>query len=411
MQQLTQRLLPRAAWSLALSLCAVSTVAAQNRLTLPAGSVILVRTNTTLESATLTQGQTFETTVADSLGIDEYSVIPAGSRIRGVVTFAQAATRQQSGVVEVSFDRITLPNGTAYPIVGRLTSTDPEERRQIESSADQRVVLVGGRGGIGAAIAGAGSTRSSSSGILGALGQLLSEGRNVSVPSGTPLAVRLDQAVTLRGLGRFRGNSAVFTSTDLIRAAQQALSQQNYYRGSVNGQLDYATQRALFQFQADRGLTATGNLDVRTAELLGVTTNLGGSVTGGSVIGGGTASGRVLSAAQASDLRRYATALLTRERTELGLTSLGRLDNRRNYSDSDIELWFAVSAFNDNVSLYEQLVRVTGNANGTAYAGTALVNAARRVDSALMSARPSSTFRNAWTQIRSQISYIDSNYR
>jgi peptidoglycan hydrolase-like protein with peptidoglycan-binding domain len=405
MQQTQRRILPRAAWSLALSLFAASTLAAQNRLTLPAGSVILVRTNSSLESSTLTQGQTFETTVADSVGIDDYAVIPSGSRIRGVVSYVQPATRQQSGVVEVAFNQLTLPNGSSYPIVGRLTSTDPTERRQIESSADQRVVLVGGRGGIGAAIAGAGSTRSSSSGILGALGQLLSEGRNVSVPAGTALAVKLDQAVTLRGLGRYRGNSAIVTSTDLIRAAQQALAQQNYYRGSITGQLDYATQRALFQFQADRGISATGNLDIQTANLLGITTNLGGSVIGG------TTSGRVLSPAQASELRRSATNLLTRERLDLGLTSLGRLDNRRNYSDSDIELWFAVSAFNDNAALYEQLARVSGNTSGTAYANAALVNAARRVDSALQSATTSSTFRNAWAQIRAQINYVDSNYR
>src|SRR5215213_2860638 len=114
MQQLTQRLLPRAAWSMALTLFAASTLAAQNRLTLPAGSVIIVRTTSSLESSSIRQGQTFETTVADSLGIDQYTVIPAGSRIRGMVNFAQAATRQQSGVIEVSFDRIVLPNGTAY---------------------------------------------------------------------------------------------------------------------------------------------------------------------------------------------------------------------------------------------------------------------------------------------------------
>jgi hypothetical protein len=56
-------------------------------------------------------------------------------------------------------------------------------------------------------------------------------------------------------------------------------------------------------------------------------------------------------------------------------------------------------------------VRVSGNTNGTSYANAALVNAARRVDSALQSASSSSTFRNAWAQIRAQINYIDSNYR
>ena len=35
----------------------------------------------------------------------------------------------------------------------------------------------------------------------------------------------------------------------------------NYYRGSVNGQLNDDTRNALFQFQVDRVLRGTGNLD------------------------------------------------------------------------------------------------------------------------------------------------------
>ena len=139
-----------------------SALEAQNRLVLPRGSVIIVRTATALQSNAVRVGDTFWTNIVDSVGVDGYTVIPAGSRIRGVVRTVQPATRQQSGVIEVAFDQLTLSDGTTFPIDGVLTSTDSAERRQIESSADQRVVLVGGRGGIGAAIAGAGSSRSTS---------------------------------------------------------------------------------------------------------------------------------------------------------------------------------------------------------------------------------------------------------
>jgi hypothetical protein len=74
--------------SLALAFVAASTApaaSAQNRVVLPAGTVIIVRTTAPLQSATARSGQTFETTVEESIGVDEYSVIPAGSRIRGVV--------------------------------------------------------------------------------------------------------------------------------------------------------------------------------------------------------------------------------------------------------------------------------------------------------------------------------------
>src|SRR3954471_20022307 len=154
---------------LALAFVAASAASAQNRVVLPAGTVIIVRTTAPLQSATAKSGQTFETNVEESVGVDEYTVIPAGSKIRGVVSLATPSTRQQSGVIEVVFDRLTLPNGTSYPITGKLTSTDSAERRQIESDPNNpRVVLVGGRSGIGGVIAGAGSGRSANN-ILGAL--------------------------------------------------------------------------------------------------------------------------------------------------------------------------------------------------------------------------------------------------
>src|SRR5204862_4612515 len=159
--------------------------------------------------------QTFQTNVEQSIGVDEFTAIPAGSKIRGVISMATPATRQQSGVIEVVFDRITLPNGSTFPITGKLTSTDSAERRQIDSDPNAHVVLVGGRGGIGAGIAGAGSGNTANA-IFSALGGLLSQGQDVSVPTGTPLAVELENAVTLRSGGRFNGSDAstIYTAAE-----------------------------------------------------------------------------------------------------------------------------------------------------------------------------------------------------
>src|SRR5256714_1975427 len=363
-------------WSLTLAFVAVSAASAQSRVVLPAGSVIIVRTPTPLLSATMKSGQTFDTNVEESIGVDEFTVIPSGSKIRGVVTLATPATRQQSGVVEVVFDRLTLPNGSSFPISGKLTSTDSAERRQIDADPNGRVVLVGERGGIGAAIAGAGSAKGSNS-IFAALGNLLSEGRNVNVPAGTPLAVELENAVTLRGGARLRGAAAstIYTAADRVTAAQQALAQRNYYRGAVNGQLDDDTRRALFQFQVDQGLSATGNLDGRTARALGI--NLRSGVYGGAL------SGSVLSAAQAAAVRRDAQQLVSRLRSELAASGVARLDPARAYAQGDLNLWFALSAFADNASIYEQIVSNGGNPNASILAGRPLVDAERRVDTAL----------------------------
>ena len=82
-----------------LAFVAASAASAQSRVVLPAGSVIIVRTTAALQSASVKQGQMFETNVEESVGVDEFTVIPSGSKIRGVVTLATPATRQQSGVI------------------------------------------------------------------------------------------------------------------------------------------------------------------------------------------------------------------------------------------------------------------------------------------------------------------------
>ena len=200
-------------------------------------------------------------------------------------------------------------------------------------------MLVGGRGGIGAAIAGAGASRTPNN-IFAALGSMLSEGRDVNVPAGTALAVELrarGDAARSRTSARRRGVHALHGARAHPCGADRARAK-NYYRGSANGTLDDATRRALFEFQVDQRLSATGNLDGRTARALGLNLALGAA----------GAAGSSMSAEEASALRRNAQELVARWRTELGSSSVGRLNPSRSYSQGDVELWFALSAFADN---------------------------------------------------------------
>src|SRR5437762_6835531 len=100
-------LIDRGAWRTlgVLSLFAVSGLSAQTRLTLPEGTVMIVRTATALQSSTAQAGQSFGTFVTDTVRVDNYTVIPAGSRIRGTISYAKPATRQESGVIEVDFNQ------------------------------------------------------------------------------------------------------------------------------------------------------------------------------------------------------------------------------------------------------------------------------------------------------------------
>lgn len=371
---------------------------AQERVILPEGTVFTVRTQTPLNSASARQGTTFQTTVTDSVLVEGFSVIPAGSRVTAVVTAVRAAEDRQSGILSVSFEELLLRDGAAIAIDGRLTSTDPAERRQIDSRPDTQVVLVGGRRGVGTAIGGVQNPNDPVGSLLGALGTLLSEGADVNLPSGTTLAVQLERGLALRVQGPRRTAGAdafvIFTSPEMIRAAQRELARRDYYRGALDGQLGLETQRALLEFQIANGILATGNLDGRTAAELGVEVELHAA----------------LSPNEAALLQRNAQLALARYRDQIGISASQRLDAGRFYGEGELALYFALSAFADNASVYEQMVRVSGNASGVAQAGEALVDAGRRVDQNITNVRLTRRVEAAWNGIQRLLQEIDPDY-
>jgi peptidoglycan hydrolase-like protein with peptidoglycan-binding domain len=384
---------------MASALLAPGAASGQQRVLLPEGTVLTVTTDQRLNSASMTQGATFTTTVEDSVNVEGYTVIPAGSRIAGVVTFVRPATRNDSGVLGVEFDELRLASGGTVAIEGKLTSTDPAERRQIDARGDSQVVLVGGRQGVGGVIGaiGAGQESDPVSGILGAIGAMLSEGSDVELPAGTPVAVQLERPVVLTAVGapaRRPDAFTIYTAAETIRAAQEALRSRGYYRGAIDGQLTDATQRALLAFQIDNRVLATGNLDGRTAELLGLDVGLAVALTPN----------------EASYLRGLAEDLVGRWRSSIGVTVAGRMDSRRLYEEDEVGLWFALSAFADAAALYEQVVRTSGNVPGLAAAGAALVDSARVVDEAMVGVQVPARTRRSWDAVREEMQILDPQY-
>jgi hypothetical protein len=98
---------------------------------------------------------------------------------------------------------------------------------------------------------------------------------------------------------------------------------------------------------------------------------------------------------------------VTRQRTELAASIGGRLNPNRAYAQGDLDLWFALSAFADNASIYEQIVTTASNREAVILAGRALANSARRVDTAMQGARASAQLQNAWNNVRRQIAVLD----
>ena len=70
-------------------------------------------------------------------------------------------------------------------------------------------------------------------------------------------------------------SEATFTSADSIRFAQVTLRDRGYYSGPINGEITFGTRNAIRQLQKDNNLPITGELDARTARLLGIASESG----------------------------------------------------------------------------------------------------------------------------------------
>ena len=173
-----------------------TTSTASTRTTAPAGSVeipvgteIDVRLQNALNSGTNQVEDRFEATTLVDVGVNSRVVIPAGSLMRGVITQVEPATRtNRTARMTVSFDQVTV-NGQAYAIRGTVTQA-------IEGSGIKgETARIGTGAGVGAVIGGLlGGFKGALAGILiGGGGTIAAtEGKEVQVPQGSVLRVRLD---------------------------------------------------------------------------------------------------------------------------------------------------------------------------------------------------------------------------
>ena len=162
---------------------------------IPAGQEIDVRLETELSSATAQVEQRFEaTTVADLFRGNEV-LIPAGSTVRGVISGVTKTTRmERKGTLTVAFDRLTV-RGRDYPMHG--TVTQAIESEGIRGEANK----IGAGAGVGAIIGGIiGGMKGALLGVLiGGGGTVAAtEGKDVTLPTGTILRVRLDTPPAIR---------------------------------------------------------------------------------------------------------------------------------------------------------------------------------------------------------------------
>ena len=171
--------------------------ALQNKITVAAGTRILIRMIDSIDTTKQQAGYRFTASLETNLQVDNDVVAPRGSTVYGRLASASSAGRM-SGSSELTLELTDLViNGTAYP----LLTSEYSIRGSGEGSKTAKKVV--GGAGLGALIGGvAGGGKGAGIGVLaGAAGGTAlaasKKGQQLSIPSETLLEFRLAQPVSL----------------------------------------------------------------------------------------------------------------------------------------------------------------------------------------------------------------------
>jgi hypothetical protein len=162
---------------------------------IPSGTEMDVRLQTHLNSGSAQVEDRFEATTLVDITAGGVVAIPAGSLMRGVVTGVEPATRtNRTARLTVSFDQVTV-SGRSYPVRGTVTQA-------IEGEGIRGELGRTGAGAIGGAIIGGilGGAKGAILGtIIGGGGTIAAtEGKEVELPQGSVLRVRLDSPLEIQ---------------------------------------------------------------------------------------------------------------------------------------------------------------------------------------------------------------------
>lgn len=185
----------------------------QGRLvTAPRGTNFEVVTNSSINSMSARVGDVVSATLEESLIIDGKTVIPAGSEMRGQVSFVESAGRVgKNAMMDVRFTSVKLPSGDRVPINAKIITTDSSGVLRGGNKSNIILKAAGTTAGTTAAGAVAGLSAgailgSCATGVLfgtavgGLAGigyALYRKGKDIILPSGTKLGVTLEQNLTL----------------------------------------------------------------------------------------------------------------------------------------------------------------------------------------------------------------------
>ena len=179
------------------SLLAASPAQNQAKVTVPAGTRILIRTIDPIDSTKQGAGFRFTASLETNLQADDVVVAPGGSKVYGRLAQASSAGRMTgSSQLTLELTDIVI-SGTAYPL---LTSTYEVKGKGSGGGTAKKAV---GGAGLGALIGGiAGGGKGAGIGVAaGAAGGTAlagaTKGEQVQIPSESLIEFRLQQPVSL----------------------------------------------------------------------------------------------------------------------------------------------------------------------------------------------------------------------
>jgi hypothetical protein len=167
-------------------------------VTLPAGTVITVRTKEALGSKISSPGQTFTASVASPVEVDGKIVIPDGSAASGTVVDAIPLGRFKGGArLSVRLNSVSV-GGHDYAI------STASLGRSIKGKGKRSAVMIGGGAGVGALIGGlAGGGKGAAIGAVagggaGTAGAAFTGSKEIVMPAESALSFKLTQPVEVK---------------------------------------------------------------------------------------------------------------------------------------------------------------------------------------------------------------------
>jgi type IV secretion system protein VirB10 len=179
------------------------------RTVVPAGTQISIRLRETLSSQRNERDDEFRAEVLKGVEVNSVVAIPAGSQIYGTITHVKRAGRIRGrSEMNLRFDEIVLPSGSRFPLEATVVSVEEQAEEEVKdeegtiqgkSTKGKDARKIGFTTGIGALIGvltggGSGAKVGAAVGAIGgSAGVLATRGRDIVLPSGTELQIKLDQ--------------------------------------------------------------------------------------------------------------------------------------------------------------------------------------------------------------------------